>query len=85
MSEALVIPHAHAATHEDGIHGSHGDSTIDEIMVYTSTQSRVAELETVGVGVVGRIARVRWGLGQYRRAPSGAQNRHPWVPQFVVE
>lgn len=38
-SEALVIRHAYVPIHEDGVHGIHGDSTVDEIMEYTSTQS----------------------------------------------
>jgi hypothetical protein len=40
LAETMVVRHAYVKVHKDGFPGIHVDSTFDEILTYTSTQSR---------------------------------------------
>lgn len=40
LQETMVIRHAYVKVHKDGFPGINADSTVDQILSYTSTQSR---------------------------------------------
>src|SRR4051794_31484459 len=40
LSDTMVIRHAYIKVHKDGFPGINADSTFDQIMTFTSTQSR---------------------------------------------
>lgn len=44
LAETMVIRHAYLKVHKDGVPGINGDSTFDQILTFTSTQSRDAKV-----------------------------------------
>ena len=57
LAETMVIRHAYVKVHKDGFPGINADSTFDQIMTYTSTQSRDTKVLQEGSStLLGRLS-----------------------------